>query len=51
MSKTDGPTGSSNVVPFIRSTDIYLDAEGNKIVEPIFNGSGGTVVGNVAIKR
>ncbi len=33
-----------------RTSDIYIDANGNKIVEPIFYGSGG-VGGMVGVKK
>ncbi len=33
-----------------RTTDVYTDANGNKIVEPIFNGNG-CVGGMIAVKR
>lgn len=32
-------------------TDTYIDANGNKIVEPVYNGGGGTASGNMGIKR
>lgn len=35
----------------IRNTDTYVDANGNKIVEPVYNGGGGTASGNMGIKR
>lgn len=34
-----------------RTSDIYVDANGNKVVEPVFNGSGGSVGGMVGIKK
>jgi hypothetical protein len=34
-----------------RKTDTYIDANGNKVVEPIFNGSGGSVGGMVGVKK
>lgn len=34
-----------------RTSDIYIDANGNKIVEPIFNGGTGSVGGMIGIKK
>ena len=34
-----------------RTSDIYIDTNGNKIVEPIFNGGGGSVGGMVGVKK
>lgn len=34
----------------IRSAETYVDANGNKVVEPVYNG-GGTVGGIVGIRR
>ncbi len=33
-----------------RTSDIYVDAQGNKVVEPICHGNG-TVIGIVGIKK
>ena len=33
-----------------RTSDIYVDANGNKVVEPIYNG-GGNVGGMVGVKK
>ncbi len=33
-----------------RSCDIYIDADGNKVVEPIFNGNG-CVGGMIGVKK
>ena len=37
----------------VRTSDIYIDANGNKVVEPIFNGGGGSgsVSGMIGIKK
>lgn len=29
----------------------YIDADGNKYVEPVYNGSGGTVAGTVCVVK
>jgi hypothetical protein len=34
-----------------RTADTYIDANGNKVVEPIFNGTGGTAGGIIGIKK
>ena len=34
-----------------RTPDLYIDVNGNKVVEPIFNGSGGTAGGMIGIKK
>lgn len=34
-----------------RTADTYIDANGNKVVEPVFNGSGGTAGGIIGIKK
>ena len=34
-----------------RTSDTYVDAHGNKVVEPVFNGSGGSVGGMVGVKK
>lgn len=34
-----------------RTSDTYIDANGNKVVEPVFNGSGGTAGGMIGIKK
>lgn len=35
----------------LRTADTYIDANGNKVVEPVFNGSGGTASGIIGIKK
>jgi len=37
--------------PQTRTTDTYIDAQGNKVVEPVFNGSGGCVGTRVGVKK
>ncbi len=37
--------------PQPRTTETYIDANGNKVVEPVFNGTGGCVGGMVGIKK
>jgi hypothetical protein len=34
-----------------KTTDTYIDAQGNKVVEPVFNGSGGSVGSRVSVKK
>lgn len=34
-----------------KSSDVVIDANGNKIVEPVFNGGTGSVGGRSAITR
>jgi len=34
-----------------RSCETYVDAQGNKVVEPIYNGNGGTVSGMLSVTR
>jgi len=34
-----------------RTPDTYVDASGNKVVEPVFNGSGGSAGGMIGIKK
>ena len=34
-----------------RTAEIYIDANGNKVVEPVFNGSGGAAGGMIGIKK
>jgi len=33
-----------------RTSDIYIDSNGNKVVEPVFNGNG-CVVGMMGVKK
>lgn len=34
-----------------RTTDVYTDKDGNKVVEPVYNGGGGSVGGMVGVQR
>ena len=34
-----------------RTSDTYIDVNGNKVVEPIFNGGGGSVGGMVGVRK
>ncbi len=34
-----------------RTTNTYIDSQGNKIVEPVYNGGGGSVGGMIGIKK
>lgn len=34
-----------------KAGETYVDGDGAKIVEPVYNGAGGTVAGNVIIRR
>lgn len=34
-----------------RICDTYIDSNGNKVVEPVFNGSGGSVGGMVGVRK
>lgn len=34
-----------------RTSETYVDASGNKVVEPVFNGGGGSVGGMVGVKK
>lgn len=34
-----------------RTSDTYVDVNGNKVVEPIFNGGGGSVGGMVGVRK
>lgn len=31
--------------------ETYVDANGNKVVQPIYNGSGGTCAGNISVRK
>jgi len=35
----------------VRTTEIYVDAQGYKVVEPVFNGGGGSVGGMIGVKK
>lgn len=34
-----------------RYSETYVDENGNKIVEPVYNGGGGTATGIMGVKR
>lgn len=34
-----------------RTSDTYTDSHGNKVVEPIYNGGGGSVGGMVGVRK
>ncbi len=35
----------------VKSGETYIDANGNKVVEPVYNGSGGTVGGTIGVVK
>ncbi len=34
-----------------KSGETYVDANGNKVVEPVYNGTGGTVGGTIRVVK
>lgn len=35
----------------VNNGETYTDAHGNKVVEPVYNGSGGAVAGNIGVRK